>query len=232
MRLVALTGGISCGKTTVSDYLREKYGIMIVDADKISYEVQKPGTPVFKKIVATFGQQIVQEDGTLDRKKLGEVVFNNEAERRKLNRIVHPEVMKQIMLNIFKGWITRKSIVIADIPLFFEIRTPTKYFSDIITVTVDENVQLSRLIQRNKLTEEEARSRIKAQMPLEKKCEMSTTVLKNNGSVDELYHEIDNMVAKWQHEAPKTYFPDPLKILMGIASIVVFIFATKKYFGF
>lgn len=231
MRLVALTGGISCGKTTVADYFREKYGITVVDADRITHEVQQPGTPVFKKLVETFGREIVQEDGTLDRKKLGEIVFNNETERRKLNRIVHPAVMKQIMMNIAKGWITRKSIVIADIPLFFEIRTPQKWFNDIITVAVSEEVQLGRLMQRNQLTEDAARSRIKAQMPLEKKCEMSTIVLNNNGSVDDLKKEIDEIVAKWERESVKTYFPDPLKIVMALASVVVFIVAAKKYFG-
>ena len=218
MRLVALTGGIASGKSTVANYLATVHHVTIIDSDKIAYELQKPGTQVFQRLVSTFGSQIVSPDGTLNRKRLGEIVFKNPDERRKLNSIVHPHVYRQIFVQCFRAWITRQKIVVLDIPLFFEIgKIPRKYFHDIVTVYVTSSVQLQRLMDRNQLTEDEARSRINAQIPLEKKREMSTVVIDNTGTADDSKRQVDALVAKWEKSIPLVpFFPDPLLVLAVI----------------
>ena len=228
MRIVALTGGISCGKSTVGNYLREKYGITIVDSDKISYDLQKPGTRVFKEIVSTFGPEIVKNDGTLNRKRLGEIVFNDRSERSKLNRIVHPRVFRQLILDVIKAWIKRESVIVLDIPLFFEVHLPQKYFNDIVTVALSPDEQVKRLMLRNQMTEEAARSRVNAQMPIEKKCAMSTIVLRNDGSEEDLRKQIDEMVLKWRKPIIVTWLPDPLLVLFLVTSLIVFIISRFK----
>ena len=222
MRVVALTGGIACGKTTVAEYLASKHHITVVDSDKIAHDLQKPGTQVFKQIVSTFGQEVVNPDGTLNRKRLGEIVFTDTTQRRKLNRIVHPQVFRQLIIAVIKAWVTRKKVVVLDIPLFFEVHIPQKYFNEIVTVAISPDKQVERLMARNQITEEVARSRVNAQMPIDKKCAMSTTVLRNETTVEDLKKEVDALVEQWESKRLLiTYLPDPLLVL----GLVVLLFA-------
>lgn len=166
-KIIGLTGGIASGKSTVSNMLKTK-GFTIVDADIAARKVVEPGELAYEQIIEAFGEGILLQDLTLDRKKLGALIFADEALRMKLNSIVHPAV---------RAWMTRekdraiengKKTVFLDIPLLFESRL-TYMVERTILVYVDGETQLKRLMTRNGLSEKEAQMRIRAQMPLSEK---------------------------------------------------------------
>ena len=222
MKLVVLTGGIACGKTTVANILKKKYNIPIVDSDKITYQLQEPGGEAYVPIVKYFGESILNEDKTLNRKQLGNIIFQNREKRLVLNKIVHPLVLKTLFKNTVKHWIEREPIVILDIPLFFEIKMPKFLFNDIITVSTNKELQLQRLMKRNTLTEEEAKNRINSQMPLEIKCKNSTIVINNETNIEDLENQIDSIVKNWKRSNPiLTLYQDPMIVLIVF---LVFIF--------
>lgn len=220
MRVVALTGGIACGKTTVARRFAGYHGITVVDSDVITHDLQQPGTVVFDRIVATFGREIVGEDGTIDRKALGNIIFNDAAKRRKLNGIVHPAVFRCLIKAVVKSWISRKTVVILDIPLFFEARVPQWPFSDIVTVAARRDEQLHRLILRDgDISEEHAKSRISSQLSIEEKCERATIVLENDGSVDDVFNKVDALAKEWKARRKFGIFIDP--VVLSLIVIVI-----------
>ncbi|WP_062749728.1 dephospho-CoA kinase [Shouchella tritolerans] len=195
---VGLTGGIASGKSLVASYL-EKRGIPVVDADKLARQVVEPGEPALAQIVATFGQNVLQADGKLDRKQLGAIIFGDEQKRMQLNQIVHPAVRqlmkKQADLYEQRGY-TR---VVLDIPLLYESNL-FHMVNQVWLVYVDEATQLQRLIERDGLTETEAKQRIAAQMPLTAKKAQADVLIDNNGSKENTYRQVDNALAKTAHE--------------------------------
>jgi len=195
-KIIGLTGGIASGKSTVSNMLKAK-GFTIVDADIAARKVVEPGEPAYEQIIEAFGEGILLQDLTLDRKKLGALIFADEALRMKLNSIVHPAV---------RAWMTRekdraiengKKTVFLDIPLLFESRL-TYMVERTILVYVDEETQLKRLMARNGLSEKEAQMRIRAQMPLSEKKALADAVLDNNGSPEETKQQLEKIVSDWQ----------------------------------
>lgn len=230
MKLIVLTGGIACGKTTVGNYLQQHYNIPIVDSDKITYQLQRPGGKAYTKIVKTFGEQYLNSDKTINRKKLGDLVFHDFSERRKLNHIVHPLVLRSIFCEIIKLWFSKEQIVVVDIPLFFEIHMKPHYFDEVVTVAVKPEIQIQRLMKRNNLSLEAAESRIKSQIPIEKKCKQSTFVINNEGSEDETKNQIDILVGKLKSESHIfTRFPDPIYLLFILLFIImIIVFAVKS----
>ncbi|MFP7285404.1 dephospho-CoA kinase [Shouchella clausii] len=195
---IGLTGGIASGKSLVATYL-EKQGIPVVDADKLARQVVEPGEPALAQIVATFGQNVLQTDGTLDRKQLGAIIFGNEQKRKQLNQIVHPAVRqlmkKQAELYEQRGY-TR---VVLDIPLLYESNL-FYMVNQVWLVYVDEATQLRRLIERDGLTETEANQRIAAQMPLTAKKAQADVLIDNNGTKENTYRQVDNALAKTAYE--------------------------------
>ncbi|MBU8594560.1 dephospho-CoA kinase [Shouchella clausii] len=195
---IGLTGGIASGKSLVATYL-EKQGIPVVDADKLARQVVEPGEPALAQIVATFGQNVLQTDGTLDRKQLGAIIFGDEQKRKQLNEIVHPAVRqlmkKQAELYEQRGY-TR---VVLDIPLLYESNL-FHMVNQVWLVYVDEATQLRRLIERDGLTETEANQRIAAQMPLTAKKAQADVLIDNNGTKENTYRQVDNALAKTAHE--------------------------------
>jgi len=119
MIVVGLTGGIASGKTTVSNFIKAK-NIPVIDADVLAREVVRPGTPGLEKIVKHFGDSILLPDGSLDRKKLGSIIFNDEIKRRKVNSIVHPEVSWAMFWRIFWCWVGGEKFCFVDVPLLIE----------------------------------------------------------------------------------------------------------------
>lgn len=117
--VVGLTGGIATGKSSVSNLLKAKH-IPIIDADILARQVVEPGTSALSKIVSTFGEEILLPDGTLDRKKLGEIIFNDAPKRKQLNGIVHPAVRKAMFWSIVKFWLKGERLCILDVPLLYE----------------------------------------------------------------------------------------------------------------
>ena len=154
--IIGLTGSIASGKSTVSTMLKRK-GFPIVDADEIARQVVEPGSPVLQEISRVFGESVLQADGSLNRVKLGEIIFNDEEMRQKLNSIIHPAI-RQEMLRQKDEWLAGgANTVIMDIPLLFESKLQS-FVDTIIVVSVTPEIQKERLIARNVLSEEEADS--------------------------------------------------------------------------
>eukprot|EP00669_Euglena_mutabilis_P005310 TRINITY_DN16738_c0_g1_i1.p1 TRINITY_DN16738_c0_g1~~TRINITY_DN16738_c0_g1_i1.p1 ORF type:complete len:242 (-),score=49.89 TRINITY_DN16738_c0_g1_i1:88-813(-) len=196
MRLVGLTGGIACGKSTVSDRLKH-HGAVIIDCDSISRDVVEPGQLAHRLIVAHFGKDILLENGSLNRPKLGEVVFAHPSERRILNNIMRWPIFIAIIRNIFyEMFIARSNVVILDAPLLYETGYLRFLVIGVVVVAVNPEIQLQRLISRNGYSEEEAMNRIRSQMPLEEKVQQADWVLDNSGDLVELEHQVEVLYPK------------------------------------
>ena len=118
--MVGLTGGIATGKSTVSSILQSEYNVTVIDADKIARDVVLPGTPALRKIAAHFGQDVLLPDGSLDRPKLGSVIFGDSEKRRVLNSIIHPAVRRAMLWEVAKSWLFGKRFCVIDVPLLIE----------------------------------------------------------------------------------------------------------------
>jgi len=189
---VGLTGGIACGKSTVSGML-EARGAAIVDADRIARDVVQPGQPALADIREAFGDEVLLEDGTLNRKALGAVVFGDEAARRKLESILHPRIRAE-MARQMAEWNEREPgrLVVVDIPLLYESGLDKRFnFEEIVVVYVPREVQLERLMKRDGLTTEAAEQRLDAQMPIERKKELADVVIDNSGTLEQTEAQVD-----------------------------------------
>ena len=192
MEVIAVTGGIASGKTTVCDCLEKEYGFDVIDADKISREISER-EDVLAKLRYVFGEDYVS-DGSLNRQKLASLVFNDPAQKSMLESILHPEVAKEYERQKQAHSESGKSIVIYNCPLLFEAGLESEA-DRILLVYCTLEQQLSRLKQRDKLTEEQAYIRINAQMPLDEKLQYADYVIFNNGSYDELLHAVKYFAA-------------------------------------
>lgn len=229
MIILGLTGGIATGKSTVSKRFKSVHNLPVVDADVIARQVVEPGTSAYRKIVNHFGSSILLPDGHLDRPALGRVVFNNEKERQFLNSVVHPAVRKEMLRQVISAYIRGHDIVILDVPLLFESNL-ARFCSKTVVVTCDDSKQFERLRARDPhLSEEDARSRIAAQFPMEKKEKMATYVIDNNGSLEQLYAQVDDLV--------KNIRPNYLinmaewlgpPVITGLLAALLFAFKTSK----
>lgn len=179
--IVGLTGGIASGKSTVSNLFR-KYGIEIVDADKVAKEVSEKKESI-EKISNIFGKDILDSDGKIVREKLREKAFKNRELLQELNKIIHPQVMEYFKIK--KEENSKDEILIFDIPLLYE--TKMEYLCDkIIVVGVDVQKQIRRVVARDGSSEELAKKIIFNQMPLDEKIKKADIVIMNDGTLDEL----------------------------------------------
>ncbi|MDU0331113.1 MULTISPECIES: dephospho-CoA kinase [Paenibacillus] len=188
---IGLTGGIATGKSTVSRLLAER-GAAIIDADVIAREIMEPGHPVLAAVSERFGPGVLNTDGTLNRKKLGEIVFSNPEERKALEALTHPAIraeMKQRMEELEAADPHR--LVVADIPLLYESGLDPLY-ERIMVVYVPREVQLTRLMLRDGLSKEAAEQRINAQMDIEIKKERADILIDNSGGLEETKRQIDD----------------------------------------
>jgi dephospho-CoA kinase len=182
MLVVGLTGGIASGKTTVARMLK-KMGARIIDADAVSREVMVPQTRCWRQVVKSFGAAVVRTDGAINRKKLAVEVFKHPEKRRLLNRIVHPCIRKRIreMIRCI-GREDPAALVIIDAALLVETGM-YKDYDKLVVVAADEDVQLARLVRRNQLSIRDARRRLRAQWPLERKKRVADYVISNQSSL-------------------------------------------------
>ncbi len=179
--IVGLTGGIASGKSTVSNLFR-KYGIEIVDADKVAKEVSEKKESI-EKISNIFGKDILDSDGKIVREKLREKAFKNRELLQELNKIIHPQVMEYFKRK--KEENSKDEILIFDIPLLYEAKM--EYLCDkIIVVGVDVQKQIRRVVARDGSSEELAKKIIFNQMPLNEKIKKADIVIMNDGTLDEL----------------------------------------------
>ena len=193
--IIGLTGGIASGKSTVSNMIKE-IEIPVVDADVIAREVVQKGEEAYEQIVHYFGTEILNVDASLDRKKLGAIVFNNEEKRLALNEIVHPAIRKKMLEKIeFYKQAGQKTIVL-DIPLLFESKL-TYMVDKIILVYVDQEIQKDRLKKRDQFSDEEAKARIASQMPLTEKIDFADEIIHNHGLKEETKQQLMAILKKW-----------------------------------
>lgn len=195
MIVIGLTGGIASGKSTVADMIRQR-GIPVLDADVYARDVLNPGEPAYDQVIRQFGQDIVQENGWIDRKQLGAIVFHDAKQRQRLNDIVHPAVRQK--MNDDRAYYTQQHYpaIVLDIPLLFEnqLQTTVDYT---LLVDVDEPLQRQRLMVRDGSTEEAAIGRIKAQMPLSEKRQLADCRIDNQGTKQETEAQLADILQSW-----------------------------------
>ena len=193
IRKIALTGGIATGKSYVANKLREA-GVPLVDADVLSREVVAPGTAGLAAVRRRFGPDAVRRDGTMDRVRVAQIVFKDKRARLDLEAIIHPAVQKAIN-EFFDTLPKRTPFAIADIPLLFETARE-KQFDAVIVVACPRDMQLQRVMERNKLSKEDAERRLAAQLPIDKKVEKATYVIKTDGTFDQTDAQIAALIEK------------------------------------
>lgn len=195
-RIIGLTGGIGTGKSTVTKILIEK-GFKVIDADEISREVVEVGKPAYTKIVEVFGSRILLEDKTLNRRKLGRLMFSSNSLRKLLNNIIHPYIWESIKLEIEK-YCLNNEIIFLDVPLLIEELDKLDLYGieleKIWLVYTDSKTQLLRLMERNNISEEDAKGKINAQMNLEEKKMYADRIIDNSGDLNILMKHIDSLL--------------------------------------
>lgn len=191
MLTVGLTGGIGSGKSQVTRLLAGK-GAAIVDADLVAREVVEPGTPGLAQVVERFGAQVLRPDGTLDRPRLGAVVFADPRKLQELNAIIHPLIGQRTAELLERAERSGTRICVHDIPLLVENGLAEGY-DVVVVVAATPATQLARLTGVRRMSEQEARQRIAAQAPLADKLAVATHVLRNDGSLQELAEQVDRL---------------------------------------
>ena len=185
MLIVGLTGGVATGKTAVSDVLREE-GADIIDADQIARELVQPHRPAWNKLVRTFGREILQEDESIDRKRLAERVFVNPHQRKLLDEILHPLITGEMDRRTREiGQENPEAIVVIDAPLLIEVGYHRRV-DKLVVVTSTQAEQIERLKVRDGKNAEEAMGIIASQMPVEEKVKLADFVIRNEGSLAEV----------------------------------------------
>ena len=195
MLRIGLTGGIASGKSTVSNMLRKR-SIPIVDADVCAREVVEPGEAAYLQIVETFGRDILFPDGTIDRKQLGQIIFSDEEKRKRLNGIVHPEVRKRMLSKVTDFKNAGEKAVVLDIPLLIESRL-TDWVDKVIVVYVPREVELTRLMERDHISQDAALMRMNAQMPLDDKKKYADVIIDNSGTISETENQLEVVLKDW-----------------------------------
>ena len=199
--ILGLSGGIGSGKSTVTRILDE-LGATTIDADAIVHEMQAAGQPMLQEIAAAFGNEVIAEDGTLDREALGAIVFRDEKARTRLGSIVHPSVIAEMMRRAKVAVEAGDPLVVLDIPLLFEGRVNGRgggtlmNFDETLCVWVSREIQIERTMARDACDVEEAERRIGAQLPIDEKREMADHVIDNSGTIEETRVQVAALVAR------------------------------------
>ncbi|MYS22412.1 dephospho-CoA kinase [Streptomyces sp. DvalAA-14] len=186
MLTVGLTGGIGAGKSEVARLLAS-YGAVLIDSDRIAREVVEPGTEGLAAVVAEFGEQILNPDGTLDRPALGAIVFGDQARREALNAIVHPLVGRRSAE--LQQAADPAAVVVRDVPLLTENGLAAG-FDEVVVVDADPATQLDRLVRLRGMTEADARARIAAQATREQRLAVASIVIDNDGPLEALEPQV------------------------------------------
>lgn len=186
-RIIGLTGGIGMGKTTVADYLAQAYELPILDADVYAREAVEQGSIILDAIALRYGKKILLDNGTLNRRRLGEIVFSDAEEREWLEQQIHPYVRSRFQSEL--NTLTANTVVLV-IPLLFEAQM-TDLVTEIWVVWSSPEQQLQRLMKREFLTREQAKARISSQMPIEDKMAAANVILENNSTREALLEQVD-----------------------------------------
>ncbi len=193
MKVIGLTGGIGSGKSTVSQLLSE-LGANVLDADKVGHQCYQPGTEAWKDVVDAFGEGIVAPDGSIDRKKLGAIVFGDPEALIRLNQIMHPRMYDMMADQIEECRLGGVEVVVLEAAVLFEANW-TPLVDEIWVTVASEPTVVNRVKERTGLTEEQIRSRIRSQLSVEERTENADLVINNDGSLDELRSKVEELWA-------------------------------------
>lgn len=188
-RILGLTGGIACGKSTISAYLKE-FGLPVIDADECSRAVVEKGSIGLEKLTEIFGSKILENDGTLNRKALGQIVFSDSEQLSLLNSVMEPLIREEISRRLNQE--NNADLVVLDAPLLIE-QHYDKICDFIMTIDVSKKIQLERLIERDNLSEDEAKSRIESQLSSRERNGFADVVIDSSGTVEQTRKQ----VIKW-----------------------------------
>lgn len=192
MEIIGITGGIGSGKSTATEYLRNK-GFLVIDADQIAREIAEPGGRVFIRLIENFGDAFLDENGELRRKALGNHIFGDKRKENLLNEITHTEIINEIKIRLHRAYDENRKKVFLDIPLLFEVGMDD-WCNDTWLITCDEELRIKRVMQRDNIDEKKVRERIESQMADEEKYEKAKHILYNTGTKEELYQIIDGLL--------------------------------------
>ena len=193
VRIIGITGGIASGKSTVTEFLRRQ-GYQVIDADQVVHELQEPGGRLYQALLSTFGSSILQEDGRLDRPKLGAMIFGN-PELLEQSSQIQNQIIREELAGRRDLLAETEDIFFMDLPLLFELQYED-WFDQIWLVDVTVETQLSRLMTRNALSQVEAEKRIAAQLSLQEKRKRADVLIDNNGSLEETRQQIRDALQK------------------------------------
>lgn len=195
MLQVGLTGNIATGKSQASKKFAE-LGAQVIDADLIAHEVLNPGTDTFERILETFGPEILCGNGSIDRRELGRVVFSDPEKRLLLNNLTHPEIGGRIRQRIACLEQTSEAkVLIIEAALMVEVGSYKRYHA-LVVVSCHPEIQLSRLMDRNHLSLEDAEARIRSQMPIEEKLKVADYSIDTSGSLQETHRQVESVYKK------------------------------------
>ena len=186
-KIIGITGGIASGKSTVTEFLRQK-GFQVVDADAVVHQLQKPGGRLYQVLVEHFGEKILLENGELNRPLLASLIFSN-PEEQEWSKSTQGEIIREELAALRNQLAQTESLFFMDIPLLFE-QNYASWFDETWLVYVNRDIQLERLMKRDQISKEAAESRLNSQWPLERKISLASHSLDNNGNQEQLIAQV------------------------------------------
>ena len=186
-KIIGITGGIASGKSTVTEFLRQK-GFQVVDADAVVHQLQKPGGRLFQVLVEHFGEKVLLENGELNRPLLASLIFSN-PEEQEWSKRTQGEIIREELAALRNQFAQTEALFFMDIPLLFE-QDYASWFDETWLVYVKRDVQLERLMKRDKISKEAAESRLNSQWPLERKISLASHSIDNNGNQEQLIAQV------------------------------------------
>lgn len=192
MKVIAITGSIATGKSGVSNYLIKR-GFPVIDTDILSRVVVEKGSTGLKQLTEAFGDQILNEDGTLNRKKLGSILFSDEESKQTINRILHPLIADEANQQIKDYQTAGERLIFVDIPLYYEVNINI-LMDDVWLVYTTPTIQLERLMKRNQINEQEAQQLINNQISIEDKAKWAEKIIDNSGTLEATYQQVEALL--------------------------------------
>lgn len=186
-KIIGITGGIASGKSTVTEFLRQK-GFQVIDADAVVHQLQKPGGRLYQVLVEHFGEKILLENGELNRPLLASLIFSN-PEEQEWSKRTQGEIIREELAALRNQFAQTEALFFMDIPLLFE-QNYASWFDETWLVYVNRDVQLERLMKRDQISREAAESRLNSQWPLERKISLASHSLDNNGNQEQLIAQV------------------------------------------
>ena len=186
-KIIGITGGIASGKSTVTEFLRQK-GFQVVDADAVVHQLKKPGGRLYQVLVEHFGEKVLLENGELNRPLLASLIFSN-PEEQEWSKRTQGEIIREELAALRNRFAQTEALFFMDIPLLFE-QNYASWFDETWLVYVNRDVQLERLMKRDQISKEAAESRLNSQWPLERKISLASHCLDNNGNQEQLIAQV------------------------------------------